>query len=211
MPAARPVAPAAPSSPRRESALGSLDGVCKRFSMCLLRRVAASSLPRRGSRGSADNTGWLPAADSPSIDGSRRTARPVGSPAWSMSKRCGARSAERRDELVALVRELVSHRSENPKLLGEPGAGARDRGRGGLPGRRRRAARGARHGRSTASRRCRAATTSSAGSRGAGGGRSLILNGHVDVVPAGDAAAWPHDPWAASSRAVGCGAAAPAT
>ena len=30
---------------------------------------------------------------------------------------------------------------------------------------------------------------------GAGGGRSLILNGHVDVVPAGDASAWPHDPW----------------
>ena len=30
---------------------------------------------------------------------------------------------------------------------------------------------------------------------GAGGGRSLILNGHVDVVPAGDVSAWPHDPW----------------
>ena len=30
---------------------------------------------------------------------------------------------------------------------------------------------------------------------GAGGGRSLILNGHVDVVPAGDRSAWPHDPW----------------
>lgn len=26
--------------------------------------------------------------------------------------------------------------------------------------------------------------------------RSLILNGHVDVVPAGDPALWPHDPWA---------------
>ncbi len=30
---------------------------------------------------------------------------------------------------------------------------------------------------------------------GTGGGRSLILNGHVDVVPAGAAAAWPEDPW----------------
>ena len=49
--------------------------------------------------------------------------------------------------------------------------------------------------RSTASRRCPDATTSSAGWPGAGGGRSLILNGHVDVVPAGDASAWPHDPW----------------
>jgi acetylornithine deacetylase/succinyl-diaminopimelate desuccinylase family protein len=31
---------------------------------------------------------------------------------------------------------------------------------------------------------------------GAASGRSLILNGHVDVVPAGDPAEWPHDPWA---------------
>ncbi|TQK70976.1 M20 family metallopeptidase [Nocardioides sp. SLBN-35] len=31
---------------------------------------------------------------------------------------------------------------------------------------------------------------------GTGGGRSLILNGHLDVVPAGDAAAWTHDPFA---------------
>ncbi|MFT4038021.1 MAG: ArgE/DapE family deacylase [Thermomicrobiales bacterium] len=31
---------------------------------------------------------------------------------------------------------------------------------------------------------------------GAGGGRSLAFNGHVDVVPAGDPAAWTHDPWA---------------
>lgn len=32
--------------------------------------------------------------------------------------------------------------------------------------------------------------------RGTGGGRSLIFNGHVDVVPAGDAGAWTHDPFA---------------
>jgi acetylornithine deacetylase len=30
---------------------------------------------------------------------------------------------------------------------------------------------------------------------GQGSGRSLILNGHVDVVPAGDPAEWSHDPW----------------
>jgi acetylornithine deacetylase/succinyl-diaminopimelate desuccinylase-like protein len=30
---------------------------------------------------------------------------------------------------------------------------------------------------------------------GAGSGRSLTLNGHVDVVPLGDASTWPHDPW----------------
>lgn len=31
--------------------------------------------------------------------------------------------------------------------------------------------------------------------KGAGGGRSLILNGHVDVVPPGDAANWRFPPW----------------
>ena len=31
--------------------------------------------------------------------------------------------------------------------------------------------------------------------KGAGSGRSLILNGHVDTMPAGDRAKWTHDPW----------------
>jgi len=31
--------------------------------------------------------------------------------------------------------------------------------------------------------------------RGAGGGRSLVFNGHVDTVPAGDRASWTHDPF----------------
>lgn len=30
---------------------------------------------------------------------------------------------------------------------------------------------------------------------GAGGGNSLALNGHIDVVPVGDASAWSHEPW----------------
>jgi acetylornithine deacetylase len=30
---------------------------------------------------------------------------------------------------------------------------------------------------------------------GQGGGRSLALNGHIDVVPVGDASAWQHEPW----------------
>jgi len=33
---------------------------------------------------------------------------------------------------------------------------------------------------------------------GAGGGRSLILNGHIDVVSAEPLAAWTHDPWGAT-------------
>src|SRR5918997_5003968 len=32
---------------------------------------------------------------------------------------------------------------------------------------------------------------------GEGGGRSLILNGHIDVVSPEPVAAWSHDPWAA--------------
>ncbi len=32
---------------------------------------------------------------------------------------------------------------------------------------------------------------------GTGGGRSLILNGHIDVVPAGDRSLWTHDPYGA--------------
>lgn len=35
---------------------------------------------------------------------------------------------------------------------------------------------------------------------GAGGGRSLILNGHVDVVPAGEVAAWPEGPWSGTVK-----------
>lgn len=31
--------------------------------------------------------------------------------------------------------------------------------------------------------------------RGSGGGRSMILNGHVDVVPVGDETQWTRDPW----------------
>ncbi len=32
--------------------------------------------------------------------------------------------------------------------------------------------------------------------KGVGGGRSMILNGHVDVVPVGDRGRWARDPWA---------------
>lgn len=36
--------------------------------------------------------------------------------------------------------------------------------------------------------------------KGTGEGRSLILNGHVDVVPPGDAAKWSLDPWSGEIR-----------
>ena len=45
---------------------------------------------------------------------------------------------------------------------------------------------------------------------GSGGGKSLLFNGHVDVIPAGAPESWKHDPWsgdAADGRIYGRGAA----
>jgi acetylornithine deacetylase len=102
---------------------------------------------------------------------------------------------DRREHLVVLTRELVAFRSENPKLLVD--AGAQEAGRE----------------QEAACQSAMAAHLAELGAevdrfealpgredvvgtiRGAGGGRSLILNGHVDVVPAGDPGDWPHDPW----------------
>ncbi|MEM4245966.1 MAG: M20/M25/M40 family metallo-hydrolase, partial [Candidatus Bathyarchaeia archaeon] len=33
--------------------------------------------------------------------------------------------------------------------------------------------------------------------KGSGGGRTILFNGHIDTVPAGDLRAWKHDPWEA--------------
>jgi acetylornithine deacetylase/succinyl-diaminopimelate desuccinylase family protein len=98
------------------------------------------------------------------------------------------------EELVDLTRDLVRIRSENPKLLGfDPGGEAAMQDRvtaeleplgfeidrwEPLPGR----------------------PNVVAVLRGSGGGHSLALNGHVDVVPAGDPAAWPVDPWDGTIR-----------
>ncbi len=105
-----------------------------------------------------------------------------------------AAAAGRREELVDLVRDLVGHRSENAKLVPAAAVTAAATGESAcqdaieqafadlgmtidrfeaLPGREDVVGRLA----------------------GSGGGRSLILNGHVDVVPAGAPEEWPHDPW----------------
>jgi acetylornithine deacetylase len=95
-------------------------------------------------------------------------------------------------ELVELVRDLVRIPSENPKLSGvEDGGEAKvqDRVVAALepigfaidrwdaePGR-----------------------PDVVGTlKGSGGGPSLAVNGHIDVVPAGDPADWPYDPFAAT-------------
>jgi acetylornithine deacetylase/succinyl-diaminopimelate desuccinylase family protein len=103
--------------------------------------------------------------------------------------------AAQRDDLVDLTRKLVSFRSENPKLISDPEAGETARLQeqacqeyvagllvelgmhvdrfDALPGR-----------------------SDVVGTlAGTGGGRSLILNGHVDVVPAGNPSEWPHSPY----------------
>jgi len=36
--------------------------------------------------------------------------------------------------------------------------------------------------------------------KGTGGGRSLLLNGHTDVIPVGDGSGWSDDPWSATIR-----------
>jgi acetylornithine deacetylase len=36
--------------------------------------------------------------------------------------------------------------------------------------------------------------------KGTGGGKSLLLNGHTDVIPVGDGAGWSDDPWSASIK-----------
>lgn len=36
--------------------------------------------------------------------------------------------------------------------------------------------------------------------KGTGGGRSLLLNGHTDVIPVGDGEGWSDDPWSASIK-----------
>ena len=38
------------------------------------------------------------------------------------------------------------------------------------------------------------------GRAGSGGGRRIILSGHLDVVPPGDLSTWSHDPWAGEIR-----------
>jgi acetylornithine deacetylase/succinyl-diaminopimelate desuccinylase family protein len=94
-----------------------------------------------------------------------------------------------RDEVVALLQDLIRIPSTNPKLSDEaPGGEAAVQDRlapamhaagceldrwDALPGR-----------------------PNQVGTvRGTGGGRSLAINGHIDVVPVGDASDWTHGPW----------------
>lgn len=93
-----------------------------------------------------------------------------------------------RDELVALAQELVQIPSENPKLSDlNPGgeANVQDRVAVALE------AAGATLDRWDAlpGRPNLVGTV-----KGSGGGRSLAINGHVDVVPAGDHADWTYPP-----------------
>ncbi len=102
----------------------------------------------------------------------------------------------RRDDLVTVVRELVACRSENPKLHADPGRAEAGR-RGEAECQDRVAARLEELGMEVDRFEALPGREDVVGRlAGAGGGRSVILNGHVDVVPAGDPAEWPRDPWA---------------
>lgn len=100
-----------------------------------------------------------------------------------------------RDELVDMLRTLVGFASENPNLLGDPEhqAAAREQE---LACQRRVADYLRDLGATVDQWEIAPGRLDVVGSLASDRtGRSLMLNGHVDVVPAGDAAAWPHDPW----------------
>lgn len=96
---------------------------------------------------------------------------------------------EYKRDLIGFLQEMIGFKTENPKLCdAEPGAEAALQAflshrlaSGGLdidlwdvyPGR----------------------PNLVATLKGTGGGRSLMLNGHVDVVPVGDKSKWKFDPW----------------
>ncbi|MFN8454962.1 MAG: ArgE/DapE family deacylase [Anaerolineae bacterium] len=94
-------------------------------------------------------------------------------------------------EVISFLREFVGFRTENPNLVNiEPGAEAECQAF--LADRLKRLGCEVDTWEVFPKRPDQVATL-----RGSGGGRSLILNGHIDVVPAGDPAQWPYDPWAA--------------
>jgi len=101
-----------------------------------------------------------------------------------------------RDRVIGLLRELVACRSENPKLLDDPVR--QEEGRLGeaacqtaIAGHLEALGMEIDRFEALSGREDVVGTL-----RGSGGGRSLILNGHIDVVPVGDRSLWPHDPWA---------------
>lgn len=94
------------------------------------------------------------------------------------------------DEVISFLREFVGFKTENPNLVNiEPGAEAECQVF--LADRLKRLGCEVDTWEVFPKRPDQVATL-----RGTGGGRSLILNGHIDVVPAGDPAQWSHDPWA---------------
>jgi acetylornithine deacetylase/succinyl-diaminopimelate desuccinylase family protein len=106
------------------------------------------------------------------------------------------RSGEEQSSVIELTQELVRFRSENPKLLNPD---ERELGREQEVACQNFMAERFRNlGMEVDTWEALPGRIDVVGTlKGTGGGRSLILNGHVDVVPAGDSSLWPHDPWAA--------------
>lgn len=97
-----------------------------------------------------------------------------------------------RDELIALVQDLVRIPSENPKLSGVADGGearVQDRVEAAL----------APAGFTIDRWDAEPGRPDLVGTlKGSGGGPSLAINGHIDVVPAGDPANWPYAPFSAT-------------
>src|SRR4051812_20617292 len=113
--------------------------------------------------------------------------------------------AERRDDLVALLRELIGYDTTSRS---EPGAPARDEAALQRALAERLRACGAEidlwepapedvagHPLSVEGIGFAGRPQLAARLRGTGGGRSLLLNGHIDVVPAAREEGWEHDPF----------------
>lgn len=104
-------------------------------------------------------------------------------------------AARHQEDLVDLLRDLIRFRSENPKLLddaeeSEAGRAQEEECQTYMRGQFSALGMEVDEWEVLPGRRDVVGTL-----KGEGDGRSLILNGHIDVVPAGDPSAWPHDPW----------------
>src|SRR3954469_2472693 len=115
--------------------------------------------------------------------------------------------AERRDDIVALACELIGHDTTSRS---DPGAPAREEAAFQTALAERLRACGAEidlwepapedvagHPLSVEGIGCAGRPQLAARLRGTGGGRSLLLNGHIDVVPAAREEGWEHDPFEA--------------
>ena len=95
-----------------------------------------------------------------------------------------------RDDIIKLVQDMVAFKSVNPRFMADP-ENSQESEVQDLVETRLRAL-----GLDITRWEAEARRPNLVAQRiGAGGGRSLVFNGHIDVVPIGDLDGWNHDPW----------------